>query len=222
MWTIVKHHRLWVLAAGAVLAMFGTGCDNNLKTENDALKAQNTELQTRLNETTADLEAKNKRIAELTDQVAKGAQAPAAPDALTQGSAPKAVTGSSAGGDDFGGLNVTRSSKGVTVHLASDVLFDSGKATLKSTSQKALNQVAAAIKKSYSHSQIRVEGYTDSDPIRKSSWPSNEALSQARADAVKKYLASQGVKNIVSVGMGSANPKGSKAASRRVEIVIAK
>ena len=71
--------------------------------------------------------------------------------------------------------------------------------------------------------QIRVEGHTDSDPIKVSRWKSNQELSVARADAVKKYLVSKGVDaNEVSVaGFGSDRPKSSdKAQNRRVEIVV--
>jgi OOP family OmpA-OmpF porin len=56
-----------------------------------------------------------------------------------------------------------------------------------------------------------------------SRWKSNQELSEARADAVKKYLVSKGLDaNMVTVtGLGSTKPKSNdKAANRRVEIVV--
>lgn len=110
----------------------------------------------------------------------------------------------------------------VVITVAGDVLFASGQVTLKQEAKAELDRVARQLNGQYASNRIRVEGYTDSDPIRKSKFPSNEALSQARAEAVESYLISKGVSSgrISSVGMGSAKPKSTKAASRRVEIVI--
>ncbi|MBZ0171224.1 MAG: OmpA family protein, partial [Phycisphaerales bacterium] len=70
--------------------------------------------------------------------------------------------------------------------------------------------------------EIRIEGYTDTDPIRKSKWASNEHLSFERANAVEKYLISRGVdtKRMYAAAFGPDRPKGSKQDSRRVEIVV--
>lgn len=122
-----------------------------------------------------------------------------------------------------GGTTMSRGAgNDVVITVAGDVLFASGQATLKPTAKTELNSVASKLNGEYSGHRVRIEGYTDSDPIRKSKWGSNEALSEARAQAVQEYLASKGVDSmrISSVGMGAAKPKGSKADSRRVEIVV--
>lgn len=110
----------------------------------------------------------------------------------------------------------------VVITVAGDVLFASGQTTLKPEAKKELDDIARRLNTQYAGHRIRIEGYTDSDPIRKSKFPSNEALSEARAQAVESYLISKGVPSnrISSVGMGSAKPKATKAASRRVEIVV--
>jgi len=109
----------------------------------------------------------------------------------------------------------------VVIEVAGDVLFASGSVTLNASGKKELDKVASTIKNKYSGHDIRVEGYTDTDPIKKSKYPSNEALSKARAEAVEAYLSSKGVSNnMTAVGRGAAKPKSTKAASRRVEIVI--
>lgn len=108
--------------------------------------------------------------------------------------------------------------------IAGNALFDSGKTTIKDSAKRQLDRIAKELNSSYRGAAIRIEGHTDSDPIRKSKWASNEALSQARADAVKQYLASKGVSasRMNSIGYGSSKPKSTKAASRRVEIVVTK
>jgi outer membrane protein OmpA-like peptidoglycan-associated protein len=120
--------------------------------------------------------------------------------------------------DDF----VPRGNGEFVATLAGNVLFDSGQAQIKSSARKQLDSIANALKGKYAGASVRVEGHTDSDPIKRSKWGTNEALSQARAEAVAKYLAAKGVSSsrLEAMGMGSAKPKSSKAASRRVEVVV--
>ena len=112
-----------------------------------------------------------------------------------------------------------------TMRVAGDVLFDSGSATLKPTARKTLSQVASTLNGEFAGKKVRVEGHTDSDPIRKSKnkFPTNEALSLARAQAVTQYLEQQGVESgrLDAKGMGATKPRGGpKSADRRVEIVV--
>jgi outer membrane protein OmpA-like peptidoglycan-associated protein len=117
----------------------------------------------------------------------------------------------------------TRDDSGRNVaEVKGDVLFASGSADIRPEARRELDKIASSINRNYAGAQVRVEGHTDSDPIRKSKWGTNEALSQARADAVRRYLVQKGVSsgNVEAVGYGSSRPKGSKPASRRVEVVI--
>jgi flagellar motor protein MotB len=94
---------------------------------------------------------------------------------------------------------------------------------------KAVVNLSRMVKGSYPNSRISIEGHTDSDPIRKSKWASNEALSEARASAVEKIMTGVGIPSgqIQTTGQGARMPiaKGStaraKAQNRRVEIYIA-
>ena len=124
-----------------------------------------------------------------------------------------------------GGRMFTENSSGMPqATIAGDVLFTSGSADIKADAKKTLDRVATEIKRDYAGATIRVEGYTDSDPLikTKKKWGTNENLSQARADAVKSYLATKGVSSsrVETMGFGSAKPKATKAASRRVEIIV--
>jgi len=78
------------------------------------------------------------------------------------------------------------------ITVAGDVLFASGQTSLKPDAKKELDKVASRLKSEFPGHSVRVEGYTDSDPIHKSPYKTNEALSLARAEAVEKYLVEQG------------------------------
>ncbi len=117
---------------------------------------------------------------------------------------------------------------GTKITLASDVLFPSGKASLTTAGKSRVGQEAAKIRRGYSGAKILIYGHTDSDPIRRSQWKDNLALSSERAAAVTRELVARGfsAKNIETVGMGSAEPVTSnataagKAKNRRVVIKI--
>ena len=75
---------------------------------------------------------------------------------------------------------------------------------------------------------IRIDGYTDSDPIRTIAFPSNFELSEARAKSVAGLLKSDLAKpeRVVVAGKGAENPvapndtEANKSKNRRVEISI--
>ncbi len=118
------------------------------------------------------------------------------------------------------------------ISLGSDVLFSAGRATLTAAGKRTLGQVVSAIKGQYAGLPVRVYGFTDSDPVRKSKklWKDNLDLSANRAMAVTRYLIGRGVpkENIETIGMGAANfiagnrTQAEKARNRRVEIVVVK
>ncbi len=117
---------------------------------------------------------------------------------------------------------------GATITLASDVTFKAGRADLSGRAVQILKRVAAALKSTEGVRAVRIEGHTDTDPIRKSGWKSNEELSLARAKMVRKYLMTQGfAEEFLSVdGLGAKQPvesnktKAGKARNRRVEIIL--
>ena len=108
--------------------------------------------------------------------------------------------------------------------------FPSGKATLayNKSAVKAVISVGKMINAHYPDSRVLVEGHTDSDPIRKSNWGTNENLSRARAEAVETLLTNSGVpsSSVSTEGFGARQPlargstKRAKSRNRRVEIFI--
>ena len=97
------------------------------------------------------------------------------------------------------------------------------RASVQSGARSTLNRVAELLNGRFAENQVRIEGYTDTDPIRKSKWASNEHLSFERAHAVEKYLISRGVdtKRMYVGAFGPDRPRrAASPQSRRVEIVV--
>lgn len=119
-------------------------------------------------------------------------------------------------------LATSETARGLIVNM-SDVLFDTGKYTLKPGTQVSLAKVAGILQ-SYPGLKVQVEGYTDSI----GSDDFNQKLSDNRAAGVKNFLISQGVSsgNITSQGFGKNDPVADNATSsgrtqnRRVNMVV--
>lgn len=199
----------------AGLGMLGA-CSSDKPSEADLAKQEAAELRDR----NAALEQENRtqasQIADLQSQLASARTAPAG-----NGGWDTPRGGGNSGGG--GSSDFSRDSRGrMVAEISGDILFASGQTSLKADAKKKLDSIARELNGRYSGNDIRIEGHTDSDPIKKSKWGSNEALSQARAEAVREYLQSKGVSGgrMSTVGKGSSEPKSSKAASRRVDIII--
>ncbi|HXZ84168.1 MAG TPA: OmpA family protein [Myxococcota bacterium] len=127
-----------------------------------------------------------------------------------------------------GQLQIEKVKDRLVVRATDKVLFDSGSAELKSAGRPVLAKIAAGIK-GMTDREIRVEGHTDSVPIKSAHFASNLDLSAARAASVARFLASNGVpaKNLAAVGYGEGRPiAGNDSAdgrqrNRRIEIVLA-
>jgi outer membrane protein OmpA-like peptidoglycan-associated protein len=119
-------------------------------------------------------------------------------------------------------LETRDSARGLIVSM-SDVLFDTGKYSLKPGAREKLAKVAGILL-AYPGLNIEVGGYTDNvggDEM-------NQKLSENRADSVRDYLVEQGVtSNSVSAkGFGNTLPVASndnsagRQENRRVELVV--
>jgi len=119
----------------------------------------------------------------------------------------------------------------MTISIPNSITFASGQAALSNEGKQAIQGVAKLLKQQYPGSEYWVEGHTDSDPIKKSKFDSNRALSVERALAVQKFLVEEcGVEDddCVVAGHGQYDPRApndsdkNKAKNRRVEIVVHK
>lgn len=197
-----------------MMALSSVGCQRQYA-ERQQLYTQNQELQLELDRARMALDnalAENGILAAENQRLRAG-QATAAPVANQP---------SDTGFEDIDNITVDRTDTTVTVRVASDILFASGKIALRSGAKSTLNDVAGVLNSDYAGKIIRIEGYTDTDPIRKSPYKDNLELSLERAAAVHRYLQSRGIDpgRMYAAGYGEEKPLGSKAASRRVEIVV--
>ena len=119
-------------------------------------------------------------------------------------------------------LETRETARGLIVNI-SDVLFDFNKYTLKPGAREKMAKVSGILL-AYPGLKLQLEGHTDS--VGGDEY--NLKLSQQRADAVRDFLAEQGVApaNITSVGLGKSDPVASNDTSegrqqnRRVELVV--
>lgn len=205
----------------ALIALTSVGCQRSVA-ERNALMDQNREAQAEIDRLRMandslvnDLGAANAEISRLLAENASLRAAKPQPGPTTN--APRDT-----GFEGIDDVTSERSGNTVTVRVASDILFSSGKVDLKSTAKRTLADVSRVLKSEYGSKTIRVEGYTDTDPIKKSGWKDNLELSLQRSAAVHRYLQQQGIdaERMYAAGFGATNTLGSKAASRRVEIVV--
>lgn len=125
-------------------------------------------------------------------------------------------------------VSVGYDERGLVARMVDRVLFDPGKATLRSSTVSALDEVASVLRQ-FPDQPVGVEGHTDDQPIKYSGWADNKALSLARARAVADYLIERhGIdrSRITMIGYGEEHPVASneqangRQQNRRVEIVI--
>jgi outer membrane protein OmpA-like peptidoglycan-associated protein len=119
-------------------------------------------------------------------------------------------------------LPTTDTPRGLVVNMG-DVLFDTGKSDLRPPAREALARLSGIVL-NYPSLRLAIEGHTDST----GSPEFNQTLSEKRADAVRDYLATQGLETdkLSAQGLGMDNPVADNSTSagrqknRRVEIIV--
>ncbi len=119
-------------------------------------------------------------------------------------------------------LQAKQTDRGMVLTLG-DVLFDTGKATLKPGAYSTIDRLAQVLNSSH-NSRVVIEGHTDSV----GSEEMNQSLSEQRAQAVQSALMQRGVSGsqVRSLGKGETMPvAGNDTASgrqsnRRVELIF--
>jgi chemotaxis protein MotB len=118
----------------------------------------------------------------------------------------------------------------LSVDFQDKIFFDSGSADIRNSGKMTLDKVAMVLK-TITNKQVRIEGYTDNDPIAPGyqwKFPSNWELSTARATTIVRYLQSQGIDPslLKATGYGEYNPIApndtaeGKAQNRRIVILL--
>jgi len=119
-------------------------------------------------------------------------------------------------------LQAAQTPRGIVLTL-DDVLFDTGKAQLKSGAERSIEQIAEFLKDNPDR-RVQVEGFTDSQGAD----DFNLELSQSRADAVAMAIIRRGIdaQRVRALGYGEGFPvasnanAGSRQLNRRVEIIV--
>lgn len=119
--------------------------------------------------------------------------------------------------------------KGLVITVVGDLVFDSGKAQIRSEAYPVLDKVASILKENVAQFNVGIEGHTDNQNIRYSGWKTNWELSSARALSVLHYLVNEkgmSPQRLSAIGYGEYQPVDSnetaqgRQLNRRVEIVI--
>lgn len=123
---------------------------------------------------------------------------------------------------DIPGATVERVGEGIQITFDSGLMFDFDSDVIKGAAQSNLNNLAASLSK-YSDSNLLIAGHTDDV----GSGDYNQGLSERRAAAAARYLASQGVtRTIRTAGLGEREPVSvnttddGRQKNRRVEVAI--
>ena len=129
-----------------------------------------------------------------------------------------------------GQLQVRQLKGMLTVDVAEQLFFDSGRAALKDSGKQILGKVAESLK-GYEDKAIRIVGHTDNVPISGSLqkvFPSNWELSAARATTVVRFLQDAGIapERLVATGRAEYAPVApndsteGRQKNRRIEITL--
>ena len=119
-------------------------------------------------------------------------------------------------------LQTRDTARGLIVSMP-DVLFDFNKYTLKPEARERLAKISGIVL-AYPDLKLDIEGFTDS--IGSDEY--NQELSEKRAEGVRGYLVSSGVKpdSVSATGLGKANPVADNSTAagrklnRRVEMIV--
>lgn len=203
-----------LLAAIAASSML-VGCNNAQKDELAMLREENSQLQLQRDEARSALDASEAERRRLEEQMGSSQK--------SASEEPPAAATTATGFDNLPpGVTAENRNGEVVLTIEGDVLFDSGKATLKTDAKRTIDKVVAEIKKQHPNARLRLAGFTDTDPIKKSTFKTNYHLGFERAFNVGEYIASKGFdqSKIFYSSYGPDVPKSTKKASRRVEVAI--
>ena len=184
------------------------------KSLNTALNDERNRLEKMNREKLAEIDAKQKALADAQKALAEK-------DSLL--AAQKAEAQKKLDALNSKAISVYRDARG-TILSMSDILFEFGKADLKPELRENLSAIGAILQSLLTDSKIMVEGHTDNVGTP----AANQKLSEQRAHAVMQYLIERGVaaNRLQSVGYGLTKPvadnktEAGRARNRRVELVI--
>jgi chemotaxis protein MotB len=195
-------------------------------------EAKVAELQAELDATKGQLAAAQKEKGDLQAQAAHLEQQKGAAEAKSAAAEAKSAQYEQLAGSlqqqiKAGQVEISELRGKMTVKLKDKVLFSSGSARLNKEGMKALDAIAGAFKDMQGKNVI-VAGYTDDVRVAGGAYKDNWDLSSARAIAVVRYLAAQGVppRMLAAAGFSEYRPivpndsAANRSQNRRIEIAL--
>ena len=233
----MKNSKFWVLGLLLLASTAAGGCDEmkagnraQLAEECERLKAKISEKDKLIQQTAADIENMSTQLSSAQDNYNTAKAEASEYKKLYEAEKSRKPEPTTGGNNGETAKGWERGKFGDKITIGSDLLFSSGRATLTNSGKRAIKRIARTIKNDYSGKYVRVYGYTDSDPIRKTRhlWKDNLDLSANRAMAVTRYLIKCGIskKKIETIAMGanhfvaSNKSRSGKKKNRRVEIMV--
>lgn len=208
-----------VFIAPALIAFLVAGCaSTELKKENEELKKQLASSQAHEKQLESGLKAKDDELKKQQENYEKEI-------------ADLRVKFADEGKN--GDISIKKVKGGLSVSVADRLFFATGSAELTLSGKRVLDKIATVIKKMADRA-VRIDGHTDSRPIKKGSnlyqvYPTNWELGAARAVNVVRYLTEKaGVSTeIISATsyskyhpIESNDTRKGRAKNRRIEIIL--
>ena len=170
----------------------------------------------------ARLMARTREVGQAREEADTAREATDAAQKLSAEAAAAAALQAAAFQREIEALQAKPTDRGLVLTLG-DVLFASGSAEIQSGGNSNLNKLVNFLKQ-YPDRNVQIEGHTDNV----GSAEYNLALSQRRADSVRRYLIQQGIdsRRLLATGVGMGRPVASndtatgRQQNRRVEIII--
>ena len=198
---------------------------SDLETQKSELESQKSELQTQL----AALEKQKAALEQQTTTLEQQKSALETASAQRQDQY-NALMNKMSEEVKKGELKVRQYQNMLSVDVAEQIFFDSGRAKLKGSAKSILAKLGEALQ-GYDNKIIRVVGHTDNVPLAKSlqsTFPTNWELSVARATNVVHALQDAGVppERLVASGRGEYDPVApndtpeGRQKNRRIEIML--
>ena len=218
----------WMLMSGAIaVALAAGGCVSKgdyekLQAERDGLQQKVNELETQRSGLENQQTALRSEVVTLEKQratlEAQNRQNKAQYDSLARNLNDEVQKGQ---------VQVRQYKDMLTVEVAEQIFFDSGRANLSESGKAVLKKVGEALK-GYDDKMVRVVGHTDNVPIATAQFPSNWELSAARATTVVRFLQANGVppERLTASGRGEFSPIApnddaeGRRKNRRIEITL--
>jgi len=226
----MKQNRLMLMSGAIAVALAAGGCVSKgdyekLQAERDGLQQKVDELQAQRSGLENQQTALRSEVVTLEKQratlEAQNRQNKAQYDSLSRNLNDEVQKGQ---------VQVRQYKDMLTVEVAEQIFFDSGRANLSESGKAVLKKVGEALK-GYDDKIVRVVGHTDNVPIGKSmqsQFASNWELSSARATTVVRFLEAAGVPpdRLAASGRAEFSPVASnddpegRRKNRRIEITL--